>query len=77
MTASRKPPSTAAAIATAATIPSKKATMKLSDAEHPHIWMVIGPAGCGKSTIGKYVADTLDLPFLEGDEVSLSIPSVV
>lgn len=38
--------------------------------EH-HIWLVTGPAGCGKSTIAKYLATSLNLPYLEGDEVSL------
>lgn len=37
--------------------------------EH-HIWLVTGPAGCGKSTVAKYLATTLDLPYIEGDEVS-------
>jgi ABC-type cobalamin/Fe3+-siderophores transport system ATPase subunit len=39
--------------------------------ERRHIWLMIGPAGCGKSTIGNYVAKILNIPFLEGDNVSL------
>lgn len=35
--------------------------------EH-HIWLVTGPAGCGKSTVAKYLADRLNLPYIEGDE---------
>jgi gluconokinase len=35
--------------------------------EH-HIWLVTGPAGCGKSTVAKYLADSLNLPYIEGDE---------
>lgn len=37
-----------------------------------HIWLVTGPAGCGKSTVGKYLATSLNLPYIEGDEVSTS-----
>ncbi|KAJ9142158.1 hypothetical protein NKR23_g7421 [Pleurostoma richardsiae] len=33
-----------------------------------HIWLVTGPAGCGKSTVAKHIANTLNLPFIEGDE---------
>ncbi|KAK4159180.1 P-loop containing nucleoside triphosphate hydrolase protein [Cladorrhinum sp. PSN259] len=33
-----------------------------------HIWLVTGPAGCGKSTVAKYLATVLDLPYIEGDE---------
>ncbi|KAH8910858.1 carbohydrate kinase [Coniochaeta sp. PMI_546] len=35
--------------------------------EH-HIWLVTGPAGCGKSTVAKYLAKSLNLPYIEGDE---------
>lgn len=41
--------------------------------KHHHIWLVTGPAGCGKSTVAKYVADCLSLPYIEGDEVSQSL----
>lgn len=33
-----------------------------------HIWLVTGPAGCGKSTIAKHLASALDLPYIEGDD---------
>ncbi|KXX83024.1 putative gluconokinase [Madurella mycetomatis] len=33
-----------------------------------HIWLVTGPAGCGKSTIAKHLSDALQLPYIEGDE---------
>lgn len=34
-----------------------------------HIWIVTGPAGCGKSTVGEGLRKELGLPFLEGDDV--------
>ncbi|KAK3396502.1 P-loop containing nucleoside triphosphate hydrolase protein [Sordaria brevicollis] len=33
-----------------------------------HIWLVTGPAGCGKSTVAKHLADALQWPYIEGDE---------
>lgn len=38
------------------------------DVKHTHIWLVSGPAGCGKSTVAEFVAKTLNVPYLEGDE---------
>lgn len=34
-----------------------------------HIWVVTGPAGCGKSTVGRGIQQALQIPFLEGDDV--------
>ncbi|KAK3904718.1 putative gluconokinase [Staphylotrichum tortipilum] len=39
-----------------------------SPATQQHIWLVTGPAGCGKSTVAKHIADVLRVPFIEGDE---------
>ncbi|KAK4250460.1 P-loop containing nucleoside triphosphate hydrolase protein [Corynascus novoguineensis] len=39
-----------------------------TSAKTQHIWLVTGPAGCGKSTVAKHIADSLHLPFIEGDE---------
>jgi len=36
--------------------------------EHQHLWLITGPAGCGKSTVGLYVAKALGIDYLEGDE---------
>ncbi|KAJ5905499.1 gluconokinase [Penicillium subrubescens] len=33
-----------------------------------HIWIVTGPAGCGKSTVGNSLRIELGVPFLEGDD---------
>ncbi|KAI1281042.1 P-loop containing nucleoside triphosphate hydrolase protein [Xylaria sp. FL0933] len=32
-----------------------------------HIWLVTGPAGCGKTTVARYLSQALNLPYLEGD----------
>jgi gluconokinase len=37
------------------------------DTKHHHIWLVTGPAGCGKSTVAQYIATAMNLPFIEGD----------
>ncbi|KAK0104530.1 hypothetical protein ONS95_004819 [Cadophora gregata] len=36
--------------------------------EHNHIWLITGPAGCGKSTVAQFLAESMNLPFVEGDE---------
>ncbi|EAA36239.1 hypothetical protein GE21DRAFT_898 [Neurospora crassa] len=36
--------------------------------EEQHIWLVTGPAGCGKSTVARYLAESLHWPYIEGDE---------
>lgn len=35
---------------------------------HHHIWLITGPAGCGKSTVAQFIAKTMNLPYIEGDE---------
>lgn len=34
-----------------------------------HIFIVTGPAGCGKTTVASYLADNLKCPYVEGDDV--------
>jgi gluconokinase len=41
---------------------------KNSQGHHRHIWIITGPAGCGKTTVAKYIAENLNLPYIEGDE---------
>lgn len=38
------------------------------DTKHHHIWLITGPAGCGKSTVAQFIAKAMDLPYIEGDE---------
>jgi len=35
---------------------------------HKHLFIVTGPAGCGKTTVAKHLANAFDLPYLEGDD---------
>ncbi|EQB50488.1 putative gluconokinase [Colletotrichum gloeosporioides] len=35
--------------------------------KYHHIWLVTGPAGCGKTTVAEYLAQNLNLPYIEGD----------
>jgi len=36
-------------------------------AEHKHIWVITGPAGCGKTSVAEFLHETYSLPYLEGD----------
>ncbi|KAL8413956.1 hypothetical protein RB594_005259 [Gaeumannomyces avenae] len=60
MTLSADPPADTGAGATAA-----KGSPPL------HIWIVSGPAGCGKSTVAEHLAAVLAVPYIEGDQVRL------
>ena len=37
---------------------------------HRHMWIITGPAGCGKSSIAEYLATELSIPYIEGDDVA-------
>ncbi|KIW99673.1 uncharacterized protein Z518_11086 [Rhinocladiella mackenziei CBS 650.93] len=40
-----------------------------SDSDHlEHIWIITGPAGCGKTTVAQHLAKELSLPYVEGDD---------
>ena len=36
-----------------------------------HIWVITGPAGCGKTTVAEHLRHELSFPYLEGDDVSI------
>lgn len=38
-----------------------------------YVWFITGPTACGKTTVAKYLAEKLNLTFLEGDDVGASI----
>ncbi|KAK6344525.1 hypothetical protein TWF696_008159 [Orbilia brochopaga] len=56
-----------AALARRTSLRSKQHTVKAA-APLRHIWVVTGPAGCGKSSVAAYLAQALDLPYIEGDD---------
>lgn len=37
---------------------------------HRHVWVITGPAGCGKTSVAEFLHQTYSLPYLEGDTVS-------
>ncbi|ETI22032.1 hypothetical protein G647_06102 [Cladophialophora carrionii CBS 160.54] len=39
-----------------------------SDQHFEHIWIITGPAGCGKTTVAQHLATELSLPYIEGDD---------
>ena len=41
-------------------------------ATHKHIWVISGPAGCGKTSVALSLQKLLAVPYLEGDEVCSS-----
>lgn len=42
---------------------------RLMTLEHAkHMWIITGPAGSGKTTVAKYLATELSLPYVEGDD---------
>ena len=43
---------------------------------YEHIFLVTGPAGCGKTTVAQHLAKHLNAPYVEGDDVSLEVESV-
>lgn len=48
-----------------------RAALQEAQLHHRHMWIITGPAGCGKSSVAEYLAKELSLPYIEGDDVSL------
>lgn len=44
--------------------------LDMAPPKHHHIFIVTGPAGCGKSTVAKFLADRYGFEYVEGDDVS-------
>ncbi|KAL9132976.1 MAG: hypothetical protein Q9175_005845 [Cornicularia normoerica] len=40
----------------------------LASHHHRHMWIITGPAGCGKSTVAQSVAKEFCIPYIEGDD---------
>lgn len=57
----------AAAAATSSTVPATNGEAHAY--KHHHIWLVTGPAGCGKTTVAEHLSKALDMPYVEGDSV--------
>jgi cytidylate kinase len=45
--------------------------MSAKPEQKKHMWVIGGPAGSGKTTVGQYLAVNLSLPYVEGDDVSV------
>jgi gluconokinase len=58
-------------VSAAATVPSTAtAAVAATNGLTKHqIWLVTGPAGCGKSTVAAYLANSLQYSYIEGDNV--------
>ena len=59
----------------AATPSIKQINGALATPHHRHMWIITGPAGCGKSSVAQYLARELKIPYIEGDDVSLKVSS--
>ena len=56
-------------------VPPSNASAQVPTSKHKHIWVITGPAGCGKTSVAEYLHSTFSLPYLEGDTVSTVTPS--
>lgn len=48
------------------------AAIPQSPTEQQHIWVITGPAGCGKTSVAEHLHSTFGMPYLEGDTVRKS-----
>lgn len=44
--------------------------MRTQNHDLQHIWIITGPAGCGKTTVAKSLSKKLQVEYIEGDDVS-------
>ncbi|KAL4920218.1 P-loop containing nucleoside triphosphate hydrolase protein [Aspergillus aurantiobrunneus] len=62
------PPRTKVSALNHTAAPSSSEQVSMPPESLQHIWVVTGPAGSGKSTVGRYLQQELGVPFLEGDD---------
>ncbi|MCJ1400189.1 hypothetical protein MMC11_003393 [Xylographa trunciseda] len=48
--------------------PQMRAALQQNQLHHRHMWIITGPAGCGKSSVAEYLAKELSIPYIEGDD---------
>lgn len=48
---------------------SQRSALAQTPLKHKHIWLITGPGGCGKTTVAEYLADSMGMPYIEGDSV--------
>ncbi|KPI36730.1 putative gluconokinase [Cyphellophora attinorum] len=48
--------------------PTPRTVPMTTQPEIEHIWVITGPAGCGKTTVASYLSQELGYPYLEGDD---------
>lgn len=60
-----------ASLSSASNAPNASMAANARAHKHQHIWLVTGPAGCGKTTVAEHLADAMSLPYIEGDSVRL------
>ncbi|KAF2472286.1 carbohydrate kinase [Lindgomyces ingoldianus] len=61
-------PSPSAPISTSAAPVVKPNPPAMTTPDHHHILIVTGPAGCGKSTVAKFLAERYSYVYIEGDD---------
>ncbi|GAB0132195.1 hypothetical protein EsDP_00000638 [Epichloe bromicola] len=60
------PPAGARSMSSSASVAAPVNGQAQGQRQH-HLWLVTGPAGCGKTTVAEYLANALDIPYIEGD----------
>lgn len=53
-----------------ATTPVQQVNGAVASPPQRHMWIITGPAGCGKTTVAQFLAKELSIPYIEGDDVS-------